>query len=202
MSQVFSLSAEFLSLRDSLLLYAELILRDKPKVTAEDVLQDLWVKLSAHPDQRTFESQGHIRGWFRRCVQHLAIDKLRKADRDILINGGDGHATGPLNSDGQSLLDLLSGSFTTPSGAAVRTEECDRVARAMRQLDPQHRKVLVALYISKESRAAVAASFGITTSQIDTLAAKARARLESLLSVASSLNRPMETPLQSSITYG
>ena len=202
MSKVISLQAEYLASYDSLRLYTEFVLGCETRTTAEDTLQELWIKLSNYPDQRYFESDAHVRAWFRLCIRHLIVDRLRTLGKGIYGGNESGVTCAFFGQEAASLEEFLAGSFTTPSTPAIRTEQREVVERALQELEPMQRKVIIALHMNKQSRAAVAASFALTTSQIDTIAAKGVSHLKQLLSSERDSTRTMDSRLEELVTHG
>ncbi|MBX9581735.1 MAG: sigma-70 family RNA polymerase sigma factor [Gemmataceae bacterium] len=111
------------------------------KLEPGDIFQDVFVKARGE-----FARAGlvvdHPLGLLGRLADECVIDagrrvraERRRADREVPGNvpAGDGS---------RDLIDLLAGSFTTPSQAAVRDERADRLRGAMADLPADHREAL------------------------------------------------------------
>ena len=126
------------------------------RADAEDVVHDLFVGL---PEAlRTYEERGRMEGWLKRIVVRLALTRLR-AKRHIAL-------------DASTEL------------AVVPADPVNRVAieRALGELPPALRAVLVLKEIEGFSHAEIASTLGISVAASEVRLHRALRRLRELLS--------------------
>ncbi|WP_051717075.1 sigma-70 family RNA polymerase sigma factor [Streptomyces sp. NRRL F-5727] len=131
--------------RNALVSYAEKLLGDHG--LAEDIVQETAIRAWRNMD-RLIGMEGSVRGWLFTVTRHLVIDWVRKphARRE---------ATGVTYSDPVSCSD----SPESVHDALV-------VARLLRGLSPEHRAVLVHIYLCDRSIQETAGILGVPTGTV------------------------------------
>ncbi|MEV0850694.1 sigma-70 family RNA polymerase sigma factor [Streptomyces sp. NPDC049954] len=112
--------------RDGLVAYAEKMLGDHQ--LAEDVVQEAFIRAWRNMD-RLVGMEGSVRGWLFTVTRHLVIDWVRKPQARREVVGG-AYSDPPARGNG----------FDTVEDALV-------AAPLLRPLSPEHRAVLVHIYL-------------------------------------------------------
>ena len=145
--------AEFVAARSAALFRtAVLIVGDRH--TAEDLVQGALERAFRHWDR--VEAMDAPEAYVRRILANLATDHVRRRGRDSL-----------------ELLDH-DGAAPEPYG---HVDEHDAVIRALRQLPPRMRTVLVLRYFDDMTEAQIAEALGISTGTVKSQAARGLAKL-------------------------
>ncbi|MCX4238104.1 MULTISPECIES: sigma-70 family RNA polymerase sigma factor [Streptomyces] len=111
--------------RDALLAYAQRLLPDHH--LAEDIVQETFIRAWRHAD-RLLNREGSVRGWLFKVARNLIVDRSRSAyARHETVTTDDGD---PAQED-----------HTGPAHASMEA------VSLLRSLSPEHRNVLVYLYI-------------------------------------------------------
>lgn len=105
---------------------------------ALDVVQDAFIKAHRYLDK--FEGQASFYTWLYRIVMNLAIDHLRKHQRQRPVDFDD-HAVEDGAVAGDALLPRILGG--NPGRALLDKEIRERIAAALAELSDNHRAVLV-----------------------------------------------------------
>ncbi len=145
-------------------LFLRLTLRDD---IAEDLMQELMIKLSASP---RFERVENYRFYARKAAINLAFDWRRRQKRQNV----------PLE-----MLAQTACSEDTPAGELIRREELEEVLEAIGRLDKPGRDVIVMRYIEQRAYDDIARRLGMTSHHIRALCHRARQRLKDILSRSS-----------------
>ena len=106
---------------------------------ALDVVQDAFIKAHKYLDK--FEGQASFYTWLYRIVMNLAIDHLRKHQRQRPVEFDDHTVSEEGGSAGDALLPRILGG--NPGRALVDKEIRERIAAALAELSDNHRAVLV-----------------------------------------------------------
>lgn len=126
--------------RDGLVAYAEKMLGDHQ--LAEDVVQEAFIRAWRNID-RLVGMEGSVRGWLFTVTRHLVIDWVRKP---------------------QARREVVGGSYSDPpsSGHGFDTVEDALVAAPLlRPLSPEHRAVLVHIYLCDRTIKETASRLGV-----------------------------------------
>ncbi len=105
---------------------------------ALDVVQDAFIKAHRYLDK--FEGQASFYTWLYRIVMNLAIDHLRKHQRQRPVDFDDA-TVGEEGGPGDALLPRILGG--NPGRALVDKEIRERISAALAELSDNHRAVLV-----------------------------------------------------------
>ena len=126
------------------------------RAAAEDIFQDtfLQVHISAH----SFDSSRRFRPWLFTIGANKARDWLRKKNRRKTVE-----LSAPIkkSESGASFVDLLEVDVPAPDAAMDDAERDEMVQRALDQLGPALREVLLLAYFQRLSYAQIAEDLGI-----------------------------------------
>lgn len=131
--------------RDALVSYAEKLLSDRG--LAEDVVQETMIRAWRNID-RLLEMEGSVRGWLFTVTRHLVVDWVRKP---------------------HSRKEVVGATYNDPASPSDRT---DRIHDAMAVkplllgLSPEHRAVLVHIYLCDRTIQETAGILGVPTGTI------------------------------------
>ena len=150
----------------------------RTKVEPQDVVQETAVAaLNLLP--RTDLSQRDPFGWLCQIAEQRIIDAHRK------LFGAQKRAAGreaPAGAAGErELMDLLVASLTTPSMAAVRGEQQQRLLEAVAGLPDESRTALRLRYVENRPFKEIAQQLGKTDGAVRVLLSRTLARLQQLL---------------------
>ena len=127
---------------------------------ADDLLQESYYRFLR--STATFENEEHRRRYLFRIATNLARDHRRRPDARAVILGGE---------DSERLLEAGEG------GDAATIEARLDVTRAMGQLKPRERALLLLAYVQGWSHAEIAQSLGLRTASLKALLWRARRSL-------------------------
>ena len=125
------------------------------RVDAEDLLQDLFLRLVRRIEQ--YEHDGQFEGWLFRIGTNLVRDRIRRIKRRpehvSIEQGGD-------RSDGWNASPpVLADASDVPAGElAARAEDVDRLQHALGRLPAAERQVVMLRHFSQLSFAEIAAA--------------------------------------------
>lgn len=146
---------------------AYLITRDPG--LAEDVVQDSF--LHAYRSIRSFDAARPFEPWFLRSVINASVKLMQKAARQVQVG----------DEKDDSVLVELTLSMASIESQAESAEDRDQIWKAMQNLSPRQRAVIVQRYFLEMSEAEMAKESGTATGTIKWLLNAARARLRRLL---------------------
>ena len=131
---------------------------------ADDLLQETYYRFLR--STATFESNEHRRRYLFRIATNLARDHRRRPDvRAIMVSGDDS--------------ERLVGAIAGAEGAAIESRL--DLTRAMGQLKPRERALLLLAYVQGWSHAEIAQSLGLRTASLKALLWRARRSLMAAL---------------------
>ncbi|MFI5998450.1 sigma-70 family RNA polymerase sigma factor [Streptomyces sp. NPDC051362] len=131
--------------RDGLVSYAEKMLGDHG--LAEDVVQEAVIRAWRNVD-RLLRMDGSVKGWLFTVTRHLVVDWVRKP---------------------HTRREVVGGAYSDPAAKADPVEAVHHVMEAkpaLRRLSPEHRAVLVHLYLYDRTIKETAAILGIPTGTV------------------------------------
>ena len=120
----------------------------------DDIAQDVLMKAFRDLDRCANKSEGSFRNWVAKSVQSEVCSAARRAKS--LKRGGGKHREPLLSS-------LLMGREPTPSEAAQRVEQEERIERALLALPEHHREVIILRALCGMSFEEIAAEMGFRT---------------------------------------
>jgi RNA polymerase sigma-70 factor (ECF subfamily) len=101
---------------------------------AEDVVQETF--LNAYQSLHTFKGESQVFTWLYRIAYNTAISHKRKQKGTLSIDAG-------RNGEASGIEPLDPSEHNQPGNALQRSEEESRIQRALNQLSPEHKIVLV-----------------------------------------------------------
>ncbi len=138
---------------------------------AEDVVQETF--LSAYQSLNTFKGDAQFFTWLYRIAMNTAISLKRKQKATVSIGGV----------NGEGAIDPQDASESNRPGHALeRREEDSRIQKALKQLSPEHRAVLVLKDMEGQKYEAIAEILQVPIGTIRSRLHRARMELRTLLS--------------------
>lgn len=140
----------------------------KDRDTAEDVLQDAFIKVFDKLEKYDF--QGSFEGWLRRIFSNTSIDRIRRSKKDPLLSDND--------------EDFKLGSFDP-----VEKEESDQLMNlkgniaieAIQELSPAYRAVFNLYVMEEYTHKEIAEILGISEGTSKSNLSKAKLNLQKIL---------------------
>jgi len=126
------------------------------RAAAEDIFQETF--LQVHISASTFDTSRRFRPWLFTIAANKARDMLRKKNRRKTVE-----LSAPIRKSepGSSFIDLLEVDVPAPDEAMDTAERDEMVQRALNQLGPALREVLLLAYFQRLSYAQIAEDIGI-----------------------------------------
>jgi len=126
------------------------------RAAAEDIFQETF--LQVHISAATFDTSRRFRPWLFTIAANKARDMLRKKNRRKTVE-----LSAPIrkSESGASFIDLLEVDVPPPDEAMDLGERDEQVQRALDQLGPALREVLLLAYFQRMSYAQIAEDLGI-----------------------------------------
>ncbi|MCA9281966.1 MAG: RNA polymerase sigma factor [Phycisphaeraceae bacterium] len=122
---------------------------------AEDVFQDAF--LQVHQSLDTFDSSRRFKPWLFTIAANKGRDALRKANRRKTVS-----LSAPVVEEGgKSFVDLMEIDLPDVSSPMEEAERSAKVQRAIDELSPRLREILLMAYFQKMTYAQIAELFGI-----------------------------------------
>lgn len=152
------------------------------KTGSSDIVQEELMGAFGRIKTGDFGTEGKLMRYLNVLVANRLRDEARRqraqrrnAELEIPL---DGRSPG----DEHPLIDIEDSRALTPSRVLSRREELERMARAMDRLDPEQRKLVVAVELEGHSYAELAKEgrFGATSDAVRMRANRARARLATI----------------------
>ncbi len=131
---------------------------------AEDIAQESFLRLWKMAE--SWQPRGKIATWLCHVARNLAIDVLRKRGRDQVSLGDD---------------DVIDGA-ASPLGVLIDKEQAADVDRALRDLPGRQRDAIMLVHFGECNGTAAAKVMGISVEALESLLARARRTLRTVLS--------------------
>jgi len=137
---------------------------------AEDVMVETFLRVAAARGR--WEDRGSVRGWLFTVAHRLCIDQLRRRrlERQSLPRVVE--------------LEADRGMAPSPEAEALLGETARELERALAQLSPEHRTVLLLRVVHGLSSEETAAAVGLDESQVRSQLSYARKRIRELIELA------------------
>ena len=150
----------------------------RPKLDSVDVVQDALILALEGLQDFTYKNEGDFLRWLAKIAENRfrdILDGFHAGKRDI-------HREIPFKSEGRSTGDGSVGAAgplhtTTPSVILCKKEALDRLERALDELKPEYREVIVLKRIEGLSHAQIAEKLGKNAGAVRMLLARAMAAL-------------------------
>lgn len=133
-------------------IYTTIFLIVKDQEIAEDLLQDVFVKVVNTINSDKYNEEGKFQPWVMRIAHNLAIDYFRKAKRYPTI----------LMEDGSNIFNSLKFSEETIEDRKVKDEGIDLVKRLIEELPETQKEVLIMRYYVEMSFQEIADQTGVS----------------------------------------
>ncbi|MEN2280522.1 sigma-70 family RNA polymerase sigma factor [Algoriphagus sp. SE2] len=114
-------------------LYTTIFLIVKDQSIAEDLLQEVFIKVVKTLNSDRYNEEGKFKPWVMRIAHNLAIDHFRKAKRYPMIQ----------MEDGSNIFNSLSFAEETVEDRQMRDETAELVKRLIEELPEAQKQVLV-----------------------------------------------------------
>lgn len=149
------------------------------KETPDDLAQSVCREVLERMGNEKIEYRGDAQ--FRQWLYQAALHKLQNRHRFYRAERRDaGREAAPGGDASGSQWDALFANLSTPSGKAMRSEDMDRLQRALLQLSEPQREIIRLARLEGLSHGELASRLGVTESHSRVLLARAMARLARL----------------------
>jgi RNA polymerase sigma-70 factor, ECF subfamily len=148
----------------------------KDRDAAWDVAQEAFLRVHQH--LADFKGESSFSTWVLRIATHLAIDTVRK-ERTASKEPVDEVREADLQEGGDGILATALG--TDPQANALRRELADRMTRALEELPPKHRTILVLREVEGLSYEELAERLGIHKGTVMSRLFHARKKMQAAL---------------------
>jgi RNA polymerase sigma-70 factor (ECF subfamily) len=141
------------------------------KEDAEDVVQETLV--NAYQSLASFKGDSQFFTWLYRIAYNTAISHKRKPKGAVSLDAG---------RNGEAGFEPLDGSeYNQPGSAMARAEDVRRIERALHQLSPEHRVVLVLKEIEGQKYETIAEILQVPVGTVRSRLHRARLELREIL---------------------
>jgi RNA polymerase sigma-70 factor (ECF subfamily) len=124
---------EALVLRYKDRIYTSIYFLVKDKYLAEDLFQEVFIKIIDTIRGNRYNDEGRFLGWAMRIAHNLCVDYFRKVKRSPKI----------MNSEGKDVFEWLSFSTDTAETNMMRSQSHERVQRLLDLLPSEQKEVIV-----------------------------------------------------------
>ncbi len=113
--------------------YTSILFLVKDKYLAEDLFQDVFIKIIDTIRNNRYNDEGKFLGWAMRIAHNLCVDHFRRVKRSPSI----------INAEGKDVFEWLLFSEETAESNMMRRQSHDRVQRMLEQLPEEQKEVIV-----------------------------------------------------------
>ena len=113
--------------------YTSIFFLVKDKYLAEDLFQDVFIKIIDTIRQNRYNDEGKFISWAMRIAHNLCVVHFRRVKRSPTM----------INADGKDVFDWLHFSDETAESNMMRRQSHDRVQRMLEQLPEEQKEVIV-----------------------------------------------------------
>lgn len=128
-----NLALESLIARHKDRVYTSIYFLVKDKYLAEDLFQDVFIKIIDTIRQHRYNDEGKFVSWAMRIAHNLCVDHFRKVKRSPSI----------INAEGKDVFDWLQFSDDTAEDSMMKRQSHDKVQRMLDQLPQEQKEVIV-----------------------------------------------------------
>lgn len=132
--------------------YTTILLIVKDTETAEDLLQDTFIKAIHTMKSGRYNEEGKFSSWICRIAHNLAIDYFRKEKRNPMIN----------LEDNGNIFNTLSFSEESIEALQIKEETHDRLRELIQQLPEAQKEVLIMRHYADMSFQEIAETTGVS----------------------------------------
>lgn len=142
-------------------IYTSIFFLVKDKYLAEDLFQDVFIKIIDTIRQNRYNDEGKFLSWALRIAHNLCVDHFRKVKRSPAIR----------TTDGYDIMEWIQTPDDSPEKKMIRTQSYDRVRRMLDLLPEEQREVIVLRHYGNMSFKEIA---GLTNTSINTALGRMR----------------------------
>ncbi len=113
--------------------YTSILFLVKDKYLAEDLFQDVFIKIIDTIRNNKYNDEGKFLGWAMRIAHNLCVDHFRRVKRAPSI----------INAEGKDVFEWLIFSDETAENKMMRRQSYDRVQSMLDQLPEEQKEVIV-----------------------------------------------------------
>lgn len=113
--------------------YTSILFLVKDKYLAEDLFQDVFIKIIDTIRQKRYNDEGKFISWAMRIAHNLCVDHFRRVKRSPNM----------INTEGKDVFEWLHFSEETAETKMMRRQSHDRVQRMLEQLPEEQKEVIV-----------------------------------------------------------
>jgi RNA polymerase sigma factor (sigma-70 family) len=132
--------------------YTTIVLIVKDSYTAEDLLQDTFIKAVHTMKSGRYNEEGKFSSWICRIAHNLAIDYFRKEKRSPMI----------MLEDGSNVFNTLSFADDSAEDQKIKEETHNRLRELIQQLPPTQKEVLIMRHYGDMSFQEIADATGVS----------------------------------------
>jgi RNA polymerase sigma-70 factor (ECF subfamily) len=132
--------------------YTTILLIVKDSETAEDLLQDTFIKAIHTMKSGRYNEEGKFSSWICRIAHNLAIDYFRKEKRNPMIN----------LEDNSNIFNALSFSEESIEALQIKEETHNRLRELIQQLPEAQKEVLIMRHYADMSFQEIAETTGVS----------------------------------------
>jgi RNA polymerase sigma factor (sigma-70 family) len=132
--------------------FTTILLIVKDTYTAEDLLQDTFIKAIHTIKGGRYNEEGKFSSWICRIAHNLAIDFFRKEKRSPVIT----------LEDGSNILNVLSFAEESAESVQIKEETHARLRELIQQLPPAQKEVLIMRHYADMSFQEIAEATGVS----------------------------------------
>lgn len=142
-------------------IYTSIFFLVKDKYLAEDLFQDVFIKIIDTIRQNRYNDEGKFLSWALRIAHNLCVDHFRRVKRAPPIR----------TTEGFNIMEWIQTPDDGPEKKMVRTQSYDRVRRMLDLLPEEQREVIVLRHYGNLSFKEIA---GLTNTSINTALGRMR----------------------------
>ena len=142
-------------------IFTSIYLLVKDKYLAEDIFQDVFIKIIDTLKNKRYTEEGKFLPWALRIAHNLCVDYFRKVKRTPAIK----------TSDDQDIFEVINVSQEAPDQKLMRGESHEKVRRMLDLLPEEQREIIVLRHYANLSFKEIA---GITNCSINTALGRMR----------------------------
>jgi RNA polymerase sigma-70 factor (ECF subfamily) len=128
-----SLALEELINRHKDRVYTSIFFLVKDKYLAEDLFQDVFIKIIDTIRGNRYNDEGKFVSWAMRIAHNLCVDHFRKVKRSPSV----------INAEGKDVFEWLQFSDDSAEGTMIKRQSHDRVQRMLQLLPEEQKEVIV-----------------------------------------------------------
>jgi len=145
------MAMETLVLRHKDKLYTSIYFLVKDKFLAEDIFQDVFIRIIDTVRAGRYTEEGKFLPWAMRIAHNCCVDHFRKVKRSPVIR----------NSEDQDVFEVLQFTEDSPETALIKRQSHDRVKEMLLELPEDQREVIILRHYADMSFKEIAEETGV-----------------------------------------